>query len=188
MEPKDTRQQILAAARKMVQARGYLALSFRDLAEAVGVKSSSVHYHFPTKGDLGAELARQYTAELEAYLAELLTSDADQSSCIRKYTDVFRQPLINENRMCMCGIMAAEHSDLPVEVRHEVDKFTDANVRWLVEVLRRQQPEADLASTQSRALAIFAAIEGAQLVARGRGDIAVFDHTLDAYRSVGLLP
>ncbi len=45
----------------MVQARGYNALSFREIAKEVGIKSAGVHHHFPTKGDLGAALARQYT-------------------------------------------------------------------------------------------------------------------------------
>jgi TetR/AcrR family transcriptional repressor of nem operon len=31
-------------------------------------------------------------------------------------------------------------------------------------------------------------MEGAQLVARGRGDVAVFDETIEAYRTAGLLP
>jgi len=38
------------------------------------------------------------------------------------------------------------------------------------------------------AYAIFSAIEGAQLVARGCGDIQLFDDTIAAYRTVGLLP
>ncbi|MGO4470103.1 TetR/AcrR family transcriptional regulator, partial [Pseudoduganella sp. RAF53_2] len=44
----------------------------------------------------------------------------------------------------------------------------------------------DAALAQSRAMAIFAAIEGAQLVARGRGDPAVFDAILASYRQAGL--
>jgi TetR/AcrR family transcriptional repressor of nem operon len=37
-------------------------------------------------------------------------------------------------------------------------------------------------------MAIFAALEGAQLIARGRSDIRVFDETLRAYRTHGLIP
>jgi TetR/AcrR family transcriptional repressor of nem operon len=41
---------------------------------------------------------------------------------------------------------------------------------------------------QRRALAIFAAVQGAQLVARSRGDSAVYDEVVQAYREGGLLP
>ena len=57
MTANDTRQTIMNAARATVQARGYNALSFRELAKEVGIKSASIHYYFPTKGDLGAALA-----------------------------------------------------------------------------------------------------------------------------------
>lgn len=58
---KDMHEALMAAAKATVQARGYNALSFRELAKEVGIKSASVHYHFPTKGDLGAALARRHT-------------------------------------------------------------------------------------------------------------------------------
>jgi TetR/AcrR family transcriptional repressor of nem operon len=37
-------------------------------------------------------------------------------------------------------------------------------------------------------MAIFAGIEGAQLVARGCQDIAIYDRTIRAYRTTGLIP
>ncbi|WP_345191535.1 TetR/AcrR family transcriptional regulator, partial [Gluconacetobacter tumulicola] len=55
-------------------ARSYNVLSFREIAKAVGIKNASMHYHFPTKGDLGAALARRYTEDGEAYLADLLAT------------------------------------------------------------------------------------------------------------------
>ncbi len=182
----EMRQKIMGAARATVQARGYSGLSFRELAKEVGVKSASIHYHFPTKGDLGGALAQLYTSDFAAYLDGLLADGLDREACIRKYTDVFRNTLLNENRMCLGGIMAAEHDELPVEVRAEVVKFSEMNVRWLTEALSLQQGDAD--AIRKRALAIFAAIEGAQLVARGRGDVSVYDDIVGAYRTAGLLP
>ena len=188
MAATETRQTIMTAARAMVQAHGYNALSFRELAKEVGIKSASIHYYFPTKGDLGAALARRYTEDGEEYLEGLLAASLDPAACIRKYTDIFRAALLNNNRMCLCGIMSAEHDDLPAEVRTEVDWFTGANVRWLAKVLSLSQPKVTEEATQQKALAIFSAIEGAQLVARGRGDISMFDRTVEAYRTAGLLP
>lgn len=184
----DTREMIMSAARTRVQARGYNALSFRDLAKDVGVKSASIHYHFPTKGDLAAALARRYTEDGVAYLEDLLATNADPRTCIDGYTNIFRAALVNDNRMCLCGIMAAERADLPTDVRIEIDRFTDANVQWLARVLSLSASDGVALEIESRALAVFSAVEGAQLVARGRGDIDVFDKSITSYRSAGLLP
>lgn len=185
MNQMDTREAILAVARAMVQAKGYSSLSFRDIAAAVGVKSSSVHYHFPTKGALGAELARRYTAEMAGYLGSLMDEETDLSTFMSRYIDVFRGALANENRMCMCGIMAAERGELPPEVSDEVERFSETNVEWLARALQRGAPGTD---PTPRALAIYAAVEGAQLVARGFGDIGRYDRIVEAYRSSGLIP
>jgi TetR/AcrR family transcriptional repressor of nem operon len=184
----DTRNIIMDAAQLTVQALGYNALSFRELAKEVGVKSSSVHYHFPTKGDLGAALARRYTDGAAAFMENLLASGLDPATCARRYTDAFRAALENQNRMCLCGIMNAEHEALPLEVRVEVDRFTDVNVAWWAALLARVDPAASAAALQKKAVAVFGAIAGAQLVARGHGDITLYDRSIAVYRDAGLLP
>jgi len=188
MTPIDTKQKILMTARKMVQSRGYQALSFREIGKALGIKSASIHYHFPTKGDLGSALARAYTEELVVHLEKLLNSSEDQKKFFRNYTEVFRNTLLNQNRMCMCGIMAAERDELPAEVRAEVEKFNQANVRLISTALSLGNNGSPAKANQKRAMAIFASIEGAQLVARGCGDVGVFDDNLEIYRASGLLP
>jgi TetR/AcrR family transcriptional repressor of nem operon len=188
MTTTDTRQVIMDTAKAMVQAKGYNALSFRELAKAVGIKSASIHYYFPTKGDLGAALARRYIETAVDYFGQLAARGDDVRTTFLAYVDVFRAALRNDNRMCLYGIMAAEYGDLPVEVRTAVDAFSAANVVWLSQLLAPRHPELDEAGLQARALAVFAAIEGAQLVARGRGDIGIFDQMLETYSAAGLTP
>jgi len=185
---RDTRDTIMSVAKAMVQARGYNALSFREIAKEVGIKSASIHYYFPTKGDLGVALAKRYTDDAVGYFDSLLVEPLDLETRFQRYVAVFRAALLNDNRMCLYGIMAAEYGDLPPEVAIEVDRFTQANVDWLLRLLAERNQGATEETARQGALAIFAAIEGAQLVARGRGDIAVFDQTIDAYRRAGLLP
>jgi TetR/AcrR family transcriptional repressor of nem operon len=182
----DTRETIMRTARAAVQAHGYNALSFRELAKEVGIKSASVHYHFPTKGDLAAALATRYADEAEVLLNDLLQVPQPHASLIAAYTSAFRKALEDDNKMCLCGIMAAEYNDLPAPVRVEVDRFTSVNTRWLVRVLATRHADAAEGVLEARALAIFAAIEGAQLVSRGRADLGTFDRIIGSYSAAGL--
>jgi TetR/AcrR family transcriptional repressor of nem operon len=187
MSASDTKERIMAAARLTVQDRGYSGLSFRELAKDVGIKSASIHYYFETKGELGAALASRYTADFRDYLDGLLAQSLDTRTCISRYADVFRDTLRNENRMCLAGILAAEHKELPAEIRTEVVKFGEMNEDWIARALA--QSSTDAADDQrARARAIFAAIEGAQLVARSRGDASVYEGIITTYTSAGLLP
>lgn len=183
----DTRETILAAARCTAQAHGYNGLSFRELAKQVGIKSASIHYHFPTKGDLGAALARLYTEHARADLDAVLAVSEDPAVRLARYAALFRKALEQDNRMCLCGFMAAEHDDLPDAVKAEVAAFAALNVAWLAQVLRAVPAPGGL-SHKSWARAIHAAIGGAQLAARSRADIALFDEIVDAYHASGLIP
>jgi TetR/AcrR family transcriptional regulator, transcriptional repressor for nem operon len=184
---RDTRERIMEAARLTVQDRGYNGLSFRELAKDVGIKSASIYYYFPTKGELGSALGARYTFDFLESLDGLLAEGLDQKACIQKYTEVFSQTVRNDNRMCLGGMMAAEFNELPLEVRVEVVKFGEANVDWLVKVLSLGRSGSDDA-VKGQALAIYAAVQGAQLIARSRGDAKVYDAIIETYRETALLP
>jgi TetR/AcrR family transcriptional repressor of nem operon len=182
-----SREAILAAARRTAQAHGYSGLNFRDLAAEVGIKAASIYHHFPSKADLGAAVAKRYWQDTAAGLEALMVESADPLSALRQYPETFRKALENGNRMCLCSFMAAETDDLPDAVKKEVLTFTDVNVAWLSKVLTA----ATVVSPQDsepRARAIFAAIAGAQLMARSRADLALYDALIEGYRGAGLLP
>ncbi len=42
-------ESIMDAAELRMRGGGFNGFSFREIADDVGIKSSSVHYHFPTK-------------------------------------------------------------------------------------------------------------------------------------------
>lgn len=180
-----TRETILAAARQTAQLRGYNGLNFRDLASDVGIKSASIHYYFPSKADLGAAIARRYWEDTAAALDAMSAKAEDPMRSLQAYPDVFRQSLANENRLCLCSFMAAEYDDLPDPVKTEVQAFADVNIAWLSKVLvAAGVVPAD--ESDARARAIFAAVAGAQLIARSRSDISLYDSTIDSYRAAGL--
>jgi TetR/AcrR family transcriptional repressor of nem operon len=183
----NTKERIMEAARLTVQDLGYSGLSFRELAKDVGIKSASIHYYFPSKGELGAALASRYTEHYAEYFDGLLEQGLDSETCIARYTDVFADTLRHENRMCLAGILSAERNELPDEVRTEVVKWGEMNERWIARVLAmRNSPKSE--EIPRRARAIFAAVSGAQLIAHSRGDVSIYEEIIVAYRASGLIP
>ncbi|CAB3810635.1 TetR/AcrR family transcriptional regulator [Paraburkholderia fynbosensis] len=183
----NSREQILAVATTVAGAHGYGGLNFRDIAAEVGIKAASVYHHFPSKADLGAEVAKRYWEQFSAMLAARLAASGDPIVCLREYPDTFRSALQNDNRMCLCSFMAAEYDDLPDTVKKEVQTFADVNISWLAKVLIAAGVVAKEES-EERARAIYAAIAGAQLMARSRSDITIYDSLVRNYRKAGLLP
>lgn len=184
---KSSRDTILDVATRMAQAHGYGGLNLRTLAEDVGIKAASLYHHFPSKADLATAVARRYWEDAAAVLEALTAKTPDPAERLRKYPGTFRKALENDNRMCLCSYMTAEHDDLPEGVQKEIQSFNEVNIAWLAKTL----VEADVVGAKDakkRAHAIFAAVAGAQLMARGRSDVKVYDALIKHYQAAGLLP
>lgn len=187
MSSTNSKEALLAAARRTAQAHGYGGLNFRELAEEVGIRAASIYHYFPSKADLGAAVARRYWEDTAAALEAMSAETRDPLGCLRRYPMLFRKALESGNRLCLGSFMSAEYDDLPGAVKTEVQAFADVNVAWLAETLCAAGVVGPDES-ESRARAIFAAIAGAQLLARSRSDISLFDALIESYRRSGLLP
>jgi TetR/AcrR family transcriptional repressor of nem operon len=183
---ENAREKILIAARRTAQAHGYGGLNFRDIGAEVGIKHASIYHHFATKADLGAAVAKRYWEDTAERLEALSAEAGDPIAALRAYPGLFRESLDAENRMCLCSFMAAEYDDLPDPVKTEVQAFADINVAWLARMLSAASVAGG--GGEARARAIFAAIAGAQLMARSRADLGLFDALVDSFRESGLIP
>jgi TetR/AcrR family transcriptional repressor of nem operon len=183
---ENAKEAILEVARRTAQAHGYGGLNFRDIGAEVGIKAASIYHHFPSKADLGAAVAKRYWESTAAELEALAAATADPVKALQAYPGLFRRSLEENNRMCLCSFMAAEYDDLPETVKTQVQAFADVNVAWLARMLvAAAVPESQ---AQTRARAIFAAVAGAQLMARSRADLSLFDMLIASYRDSGLIP
>jgi TetR/AcrR family transcriptional repressor of nem operon len=173
----DGAERILDAAEAMIRTQGFNGFSFRDIAKQVGVKSSSVHYHFPTKGDLGAAVTRRYTQRFLVSLGDPKAAPNDANAVIAAFRSLFRNALVNDRQMCLCGMLGAEVGDLPEEVAAETATFFTLGTDWLIAALSRTQwgkhspPEL----VRRVALRTIATLEGTLIIARTLGDVSLFD-------------
>lgn len=173
-----TRNRILDTAQRLIQARGFSAFSYADIAREVGIRTASIHHHFPSKGDLAIALMVRYREVFGVVVAEILREHTSVMARLAAYQQVFSNVLRDGHRLCMCGMLAADFEALPPEVRAEVRGFFDDNETWLATVLshgKRRGETAYRGSAITQARVVLSALEGAMLVARTYGDVARFN-------------
>jgi TetR/AcrR family transcriptional repressor of nem operon len=167
--------EILDVTQALVQQHGYHGFSFRDVAKAVGIKSASVHYHFPTKELLGAALTRRYTDRVLAHLGDPEDRNADPDVLIGSFIGVFRNVLEDDGLMCLCGMLGAETRTLPQRVAMESRRFFRKTGAWLAAVLKRRDAGLSDEQAEATALRTIATLEGSMLVSRALDDLQAFD-------------
>lgn len=153
---------IMDAAERRMRKGGFNGFSFREVAADVGIKSSSVHYHFATKEALAAAVIRRYTEEVVEIIRRGFETETDP---VKVWTQAFRATTNSRNRICPCAVLGAASRDLPGEVAVEVKAFFQMCLDNLV--------SKGLSLTNASEL--IARITGAMVVANALDDKSYYD-------------
>jgi TetR/AcrR family transcriptional regulator, transcriptional repressor for nem operon len=173
----DTATRILDVAEKLVQTGGFNGFSYADVADEVRVRKASLHHHFATKSQLGTRLISRYQERFVSLLALIANSGAGPVEQLERYVAIYAG-VLKKNRMCLCGILAAEYATLPKPMRDGVTRFFAANEAWLASLLEAGRKSGDFAfagSSLETSRFVVASLEGAMLVARAQKDSSRFE-------------
>ena len=190
VEPKQrsaTAEQILDLAERLIQTQGYCAFSYQDIADALGIRKASIHYHFASKTALGKAVVERYVGRFGTALAAMA---ADQSKSAMAMLDFYVEPYLQfsktSDRVCLCGALAGEMMALPPEIRQSVDRFFRSHQVWLTDIFERglARGEFTLAAPASKtARLMLAALQGALLVKRTTGDASQLKDVVAAFKA-----
>ena len=173
--PGDTATRILDVAERLVQRRGFNGFSYADVAAELGITKAALHYHFPGKTELGIALVERYT---DRFLEALSSIDAsgDARDRLEAYADLYLG-VFRDDRMCLCGMLAAEYRTLPPPMLSKLLAFFDDNEEWLSTLLEEGRSSGTLrfaGSAREAARTVVGALEGAMLIARPYEDVGRF--------------
>lgn len=172
----NTRTKILDVAEHLTQTKGFNGFSYLDLADAVGIKNSSIHYHFKAKADLALALVERlhegHSAAFENFDKNLDTPQ-DRLQALADYFQAY----IQDQKFCMCGMMAAELQSVSPAVRHRLIVYFKDLQAWLT----KQFVEMGETDAQNRALRFVSTAEGSLLLARLEDDPKVVGQALKTF-------
>lgn len=174
----DTRTHILDTAQELVQTRGYNAFSYSHIAERVGIRKASIHYHFPTKSDLGRELLSRYRADARRFLGSLDLESGGPREKLERFLALERGMLIDHERLCLGCVFATDLATLPEEIREELQGFFDDGAAWISRVLNEGVRAGELrccGDPEAEGRLFLSAVYGAMLAAKVYDDVSRFD-------------
>lgn len=178
----NTRDRIIELSQEAIATRGYSAFSFRELAAELGIKSASIHYHFPTKTHLGVEVARTYRHRLQQALEQIAQQSNHPRQALADLVAIYRHEANTSQRMTVCTMLAAEIKNLPEEIQQEMKAFYDLNLSWINARLLESGFGKKEGKEKSRQL--FALLQGALMGAKGQNDPAYFDVVVKAVKQL----
>lgn len=163
------RDRLLEHTLDLIRKRGFNGFSYRDLAERVGVKTSSIHYYFPTKEDLALEAVNAYSERVARYL-DGIDPALPPLQQAERYLASWRRECGGQ-QVCLAGMLSTEALCLPPAVHQALQEFHRIHESWLTALLKRarEQNGGDAQPTiGSAALAqvLFAALQNSLVSVR----------------------
>ncbi len=177
----NTKELILDAAEALLQDRGFSAFSYHHVAQQLGVKNAAIHYHFPSKSDLGTALIRRYRERFRDYTRTLERENANPVSKLECYFAIPASYLQNGRKICPLGILEAEFNAIPEPMQLE-SRLLDKEMRdWLAGVIEEGRGLGVFSfegSAVGKVLVVVAALQGVLQIARAAGP-QVFAATIE---------
>jgi len=171
-----TSERILDVAEYLMQTRGYNGFSYADVAAEIGIAKPSLHHHFSTKAALGSAILGRYARNFRHALNAIDAAGARASIRLDSYVKLYASVLA-QDRLCLCGMLAAEYVTLPAAMQKAIRAFFADNGRWLARVLGDGRKDGTLqprGTDEEVALMLLGGLEGAMLVAWPLQDLASF--------------
>ncbi|WP_253255900.1 TetR/AcrR family transcriptional regulator [Legionella quinlivanii] len=170
-------EKILNTAETLIQKMGYNAFSYKDIAQVVGIKTSSIHYYYPAKEDLAIAVIDWQLHRLSLYLNELeLNSSLNlQQKLISLVDKLMLLTVHDEMKMCLGGMLASDVISLPERLRIKVRSFFNILEKWLTDVISEGSSDKEQwDALQSRELSrnLLVQLEGGLLLSRLYEDIS----------------
>lgn len=167
-----TREEILGRGGRLFLTRGYNGFSYRDIAKPMGIKNAAVHYHFPSKEDLGVALVDRYREILRETTAEFMQRGGNPVNQLEGYMQLVVQTFNEQNSVCPMGILAVDFFTLPERLRRHAQALVEEMLEWMARVLEvgRTEGAYDYSGPpRAKAVSIKSTLQGAAQLARIAG-------------------
>lgn len=184
---RDTREEIIQLAMELTQSRSFNWLSYQDISDRLSIRKASIHYHFPTKQDLGVALLKHYRELFAEWSREAKSKYKSAPERFDAYFDYFRGIMGKNERVCPGGVFSLEWQTLSDGMKTEVKGLFNDHRKFLDVVIREGREAKELreeGSVEEQIAMIGSCVQGALQIARVQGHAGGFNAALKQLRSM----
>lgn len=128
---ENSKRTILNLAESMLQDKGFNGFSYAHIASELGVKNAAIHYHFPTKEDLGMAVIQRYRERFKLWINNSRVKDLSHEEKLDWFFSIYTTMRADKGKVCLVGSMEAEFNSIPEGLQGEVQALHKEMLAWL---------------------------------------------------------
>jgi len=137
--PRKRRAEVLDAAARVFNEKGYEATTIQDIADEVGILKGSVYYYINSKEDVLFEVLQEVHQEALSSVREAVESDGDALQKIRAFVETLSR--FNADHRVRMGILLHDFRSLSEPRRKDLVRERDRYDRILRKLITEGQKQ-----------------------------------------------
>ena len=164
----NTKTQILDTAQHLLLEKGFNAFSYKDISSSLGIRNAAVHYHYPSKEDLGVAVIQRTRKNLKAAAGQLEDQNVDPWRKLDWFFSIFASHL-QKSEVCFGGSLGTDFHAIPGKMQAEVQGLISEILTWLERLLQDGRNQGEFSfpgDPANKAFTVLAVVQGALQIAR----------------------
>lgn len=166
---KETKHKIVEVGDTFIRTKGFNAFSYKDIATPLHIKNAAIHYHFPSKADLGVEIIQDTIQKISVQKQQWQNLPEDEQ--LKNFADTYNKN--NEaGLICLMGSLAPDFETLPENMQKKLQEMGHEILDWLTVCLENGRAKGIFNFTgepYDKALAVVSSLLSSLLLARVLG-------------------
>jgi TetR/AcrR family transcriptional repressor of nem operon len=173
----DTKSKIIDVGEKLLLKKGFNGFSYADIAEALGIKKASIHYHFPSKCDLGIAVIQRARQRFSGWAERRETAGLSDWEKLDRFFQIYRHYLTTSESVCLSGALETDFTTLPEPMQEETRGLVSDLLTWMDKFLGEGRKHGTFSfpgTSRNQAFVVLAVLQGGLQMNRVV-DPAIFD-------------
>lgn len=171
-QTSNTQRAILDLAESMLQDKGFNGFSYAHIAAELGVKNAAIHYHFPSKEELGCAVIQRYRDRFQLWIKNARVKDLSPEEKLDWFFGIYTNMRADKGKVCLAGSLETDFNAIPDSLREQTQALTKELLVWLQTILNEGR-EAGIfhfnGDTTGKAALILSSLQGGLQMARALG-------------------
>jgi len=173
----DTKSKIIDIGEKLLLKKGFNGFSYADIAETLGIKKASIHYHFPSKSDLGLAVIQRARQRFSGWVERRETAAMADWEKLDRFFQIYRHYLTTSDSVCLSGALETDFTTLPKPMQEETRGLVSDLLTWMDKFLdegRKRDTFSFPGTSRNQAVVVLAVMQGGLQMNRVV-DASIFD-------------
>ncbi|MEW5941526.1 MAG: TetR/AcrR family transcriptional regulator [Chloroflexota bacterium] len=169
---ENSKRTILNLAESLLQEKGFNGFSYAHISSELGVKNAAIHYHFPTKEELGVAVIQRYRERFKLWINNSRVTNLSHAEKLEWFLGIYTDMRADKGKVCLVGSMEAEYNSIPPVVQKEVEALHKELLAWLQTTLAEGREAGAFqfnGEPANKAALILSSLQGALQMARALG-------------------